>query len=128
MATPAGINYRVRVGAATGIAGVSAQARASIIKRIAEGTVKRVQERVRHPATRSLRSRGTNQWSADIYGPRGGPGIIRPVRAKVLAFKVKGVQVFARSVNSPGLEPLINAEAARLTAVELGNLNDPRIT
>lgn len=114
------LDVRVRFGNPQGVAGVSAQIRAEVIKRIGEATIDRVQARVDHPATRTLTARGVNQWSVDISGPRGGPGIIRPRRAKALRFTPKGGGVvFAKSVRGVGFGPLISAEAARVTADEL---------
>lgn len=109
------VEVRVKFGDPKGIADVSAQIRAQVIRAVAEATVERVQDRVKHPAAQSLGVRGVNQWSAEISGPRGGPGIIRPVRAKALRFVPKGGGVvFAKYVRGVGLGPLIEAEAGRV--------------
>lgn len=80
----------------------------------------RVQERVKHPAAETLTVRPVNQWSCEIDGPRGGPGPIYPVRAKVLRFVGKsGSVVFANKVQGVGLGPIIGAESQRITLFEI---------
>lgn len=111
-------SVRVVVGRpdAVKVAQVSAQVSADVVKALGEGVIKRVQERVKHPAADALTTQGVNQNAAVISGPRGGPGVIKPVRAKVLAFNwpKAGGKVFFASVNGVGLGPLIEAEANRL--------------
>lgn len=122
----AGPNVRLRFGNPKGVANVAAQIRSQVILRYAEATVERVQARVDHPAAAALTARPVNQWSADITGPRGGPGPIFPVRANVLRFEVAGQVVYARSVQGKGLGPLIEAEAQRVELPEL-NVNGVRV-
>lgn len=96
-----------QIGAAVG---------AQLARGIAEQVVQRVQSRVSHPAARTLRAVGVNQYAATISGSRGGPGIIRPIRAKALRFPGRGGGiVFAKSVNGAGLLPLIVAEGERIS-------------
>lgn len=85
---------------------------------IAEQVVQRVQARVQHPAAQTLKAVGVNQYSASVQGSRGGPGIIRPVRAKALRFVGRGGVVFAKSVNGAGFLPLIVAEGSRISQVD----------
>lgn len=113
------VNSRVTFGNPRGIADVAAQIRSQIIERAAQATINRVKDRVNHPAADSLTTRPINQWSCEIAGPRGGPGLIVPVRAQVLRFTVAGETVFARKVNGAGLGPLIAAEAQRITLFEI---------
>jgi hypothetical protein len=115
----AGTSVSLKFGNAKGIADVAAQIRGQIIERAAQATINRVQDRVKHPAADSLRTRKVNQWSCLIEGPRGGPGPIYPVKAKVLAFQVAGQTVFARQVQGVGLGPLIAAESQRITLFEI---------
>ena len=99
------------------IAQVTAQISADLVKALGEGVIKRVQDRVQHPAADSLQVTGVNQYAALIGSPRGGPGIIRPVRARVLAFpwkKMGGGTFFFKQVNGVGLGPLIEAESRKL--------------
>ena len=109
---------RVVVGRpdAVKVAEVTAQVSADVVKALGQGVIERVQKRVQHPAADALQVAGINQNAAAISGPRGGPGIIRPVRARVLAFNwpKAGGDVFFASVNGVGLGPLIEAEANRL--------------
>ena len=106
----------VRVGRpdAAKAADVTAKVSAEIVKALGEGVIKRVQKRVNHPAADALSVTGINQNAAQISGPRGGPGLIRPVRAKALVFEWNGATRFFASVNGVGLGPLIEAEARRL--------------
>lgn len=115
----AGPNVQLRFGSPKGVADVAAQIRSQVIVRAAEATVNRVRDRIQHPAADALRVRSVNQYSALIDGPRGGPGRIYPVRARVLRFQVGGQTVFARSVNGVGLGPLIAAESQRITLFEI---------
>lgn len=119
LTTVAATSVSVRYGNPRGVSDVAAQIRAQIIVRAAQATIDRVQDRVNHPAADSLRTRPINQWSCLIDGPRGGPGMIYPVNARVLAFTVGGTTVFARKVNGVGLGPLIAAESQRITLSDL---------
>lgn len=109
-------SVRVTVGRpdAAKTANVTAQVSADIVKALGEAVIERVQKRVNHPAADSLTVTGINQNAAAISGPRGGPGIIRPVRAKALRFQWNGAIRFFTHVNGVGLGPLIGAEANRL--------------
>lgn len=122
----AGPDVQLRFGNPRGVADVAAQIRGQVILRAAQATVNRVQDRVKHPAAESLSARLVNQYSAVIDGPRGGPGLIRPVRAKMLRFQVAGQTVFARQVQGVGLGPLIAAESQRITLFEL-DVNGVRV-
>ena len=106
---------RVRFGRPEGAEQVQAAIGAQLSKGLAEAVIQRVKARVNHPAADTLQAVGVNQHAADIRGTRGGPGIIRPVRAKALRFEVGGTIVFAKKVNGAGLLPLIVAEGARLS-------------
>lgn len=109
-------SVRVKVGRpdAAKVASVTASMSADIVKALGEGVIERVQKRVDHPAADALQVTGVNQNAALISGPRGGPGIIRPIRAKALRFSWKGSTWFRASVRGVGLGPLIEAEANRL--------------
>lgn len=109
-------SVRVKVGRpdAAKVADVTAQMSADIVKALGEGVIERVQKRVQHPAADALQVTGVNQNAALISGPRGGPGIIRPIRAKALRFQWRGATRFFKSVRGVGLGPLIQAEANRL--------------
>ena len=98
------------------VAEVTAQVSADVVKALGDGVIQRVRKRVNHPAADALTVQGINQNAAVISGPRGGPGIIKPVKARVLAFNwpKAGGDVFFASVNGVGLGPLIEAEANRL--------------
>lgn len=108
------IEFRVKLGSARGLAATDARLSAAVSKALADEAIKRVRGRVNHPATRALRSQGTNQWSATISGPRGGPGPIVPVRAKALRFDPGGGVIFRKRVRGAGLGPLIEAETQRV--------------
>lgn len=108
------IRFRVKLGSARGLAATDARLSAAVSKALADEAIKRVRTRVNHPATRALRSQGTNQWSATISGPRGGPGPIVPVRAKALRFNPGGGFIFRTRVRGAGLGPLIEAETQRV--------------
>lgn len=118
----AGPDVRIRFGNPKGVADVAAQIRAQVIEQVAQATVERVQARVDHPAAQTLRARSVNQWSAEIDGPRGGPGPIRPVRARALRFVASGAVVFAKRVMGTGLGPLIEAEAKRVSTIYTGGI------
>ena len=114
---------KLRVGTISGsnLRAEMAPVRAAVTKAVAQATIRRVQRRTSyHPAAMTLRARGINQWQAEIRGSRGGPGIIRPVRAKALVFVWHGSLRFFNSVRGVGLGPLIEAEALR---VETRNIN-----
>lgn len=110
-------SVRVKVGRpdAAKTADITAQVSADVVKALGQGVIDRVRKRVNHPAADALSVTGINQNAAVIGGPRGGPGVIRPVTAKALRFVPKsGGVVFAQSVQGVGLAPLIGAEANRL--------------
>lgn len=113
----AGIEFRVRLGSARGLAATDARLSAAVSKALADEALRRVQRRVNHPATRALRAQGTNQWSATISGPRGGPGPIVPVRAQALRFNPGGGFIFRKRVRGAGLGPLIEAETRRVREI-----------
>lgn len=113
------LRFRVTLGSARGLAATDARLSAAVSKEIAAEAVRRVQRRVNHPAARALRSQGTNQWSATISGPRGGPGPIVPVRAKALRFDPGGGVIFRARVRGAGLGPLIEAETRRVREIAL---------
>lgn len=115
----AGIEFRVRLGNPRGLAATDARLSAAVSRLVAEEAIKRVQRRVNHPAARSLRAQGTNQWSATISGPRGGPGPIVPVRAKALRFDPGGGVIFRKRVRGAGLGPLIEAETRRVREIAI---------
>jgi len=108
------LEFRVKLGSARGLAATDARLSAAVSKALADEAVKRVRARVKHPATAALRTQGTNQWSATIAGPRGGPGPIVPVRAKALRFNPGGGFIFRTRVQGAGLGPLIEAETRRV--------------
>lgn len=111
----AGLSLRVGTVPGTQLRAVTNPMRAAITIGVARATIARVQERTnKHPAAMALRAQGVNQYEAKIVAPRGGPGIIRPVRARVLAFVWHGRPVFFSKVNGKGLGPLIQAEARRV--------------
>lgn len=113
----------VQFGRPVGMEQVSAAVGAQLSRGIAEQVVERVQKRVSHPAAASLRAVGVNQYAATITGPRGGPGIIRPVRAKALRFVGRsGGVVFAKQVNGAGLLPLIVAEGERISNTDAAQI------
>lgn len=117
---------RVRVGRPQGARAVDDYVNAQIVRLVAEETINRVQRRVDHPAADSLSVTGINQFRADISGPRGGPGIIRPIRAKALRFVPKsGGVVFAKYVRGVGLGPLIEAEANRVDNIDEASIVVP---
>lgn len=119
----AGIEYRLSFGTPSGLRGLDAKLSAYVSKAVAEEALRKVRRRVNHPATTALKATGTNQWSARISGPRGGPGPIYPVRAQALRFVPKGGSVvFARRVNGAGLGPLIESETRKVQEVALGNI------
>lgn len=121
MAPP--IEVQLKFGDPQGVAGVASQIRAQLIQEIGEETISRVRSRAPHPATYALRVAGVNQWSAEISGPRGGPGMIYPVRAKALRFVPKGGGVvYAKRVRGVGFGPLIEAEANRVESVNTSGI------
>ena len=110
-------SVRVKVGRpdAAKVSSVTAQMSADIVKALGDAVIEQVQKRVNHPAADALQVTGINQNAASISGPRGGPGLIRPVKARALRFVPKsGGVVFAKSVRGVGLGPLIEATANRL--------------
>lgn len=110
-----GVSVKVGRPDAAKVADVTAQISADIVKALGQGVIDQVRKRVNHPAADALTVAGINQNAAIISGPRGGPGVIKPVKAKALRFTPKsGGVVFAASVNGVGLGPLIEAEANRL--------------
>lgn len=109
---------RVRFGRPEGAREVEALIGAQLTAAMAETVVAKVKARVNHPAADSLQAVSVNQYAADIRGSRGGPGIIRPVRAKALRFVVGGRVVFAKQVNGAGLLPLIVAEGSRISQTD----------
>lgn len=115
---------QIRVGTVPGseLRQQLAPVRAAVTKAVAQATVDRVQARVSHPATAALKAVGINQYQAEIRGPRGGPGIIRPVHASVLVFTVGGKKVFAKHVRGVGFGPLIEAEAKRVTTSDVSDI------
>lgn len=115
---------RVKVGRpdAVKLAQVEAQVSADLVKALGEAVIERVRKRVNHPAADALTVTGINQNAAVIGGPRGGPGIIRPVKGRTgrngrppaLQFVWQGGTHYFASVNGVGLGPLIEAESNRL--------------
>lgn len=114
---------RVRFGRPEGMREVEAALGAQLTRAMAETVIERVKSRVKHPAADSLVAVGVNQHAADIRGTRGGPGIIRPVRAKALRFVSRSGQVvFAKEVNGAGLLPLIVAEGERVSQTDVTSI------
>lgn len=109
---------RVRFGAVQGASKLAQRVNAATIKEIANAGIRRTQARRQHPATRALTAQNRGSKRADIVGPRGGPGIIRPVVKKALYWP--GAPHPFASVNGKGFEPLIEAETGR---VGTGDIN-----
>lgn len=115
-----GVSVKVGRPDAAKTADVTAQLSADLVKALGEAVIERVRARVNHPAADALTVSGVNQNAALIGGPRGGPGVIRPVKAKALRFTSKsGGIVFAKSVNGVGLGPLIESEANLLAETDV---------
>lgn len=88
----------------------------AVTDEVARATVRRVKKRVKHPSVRGMSVRRVNQYAVDVTGVPG-PGIIRPVRKRALYWP--GADHPVRSVNSPGMGPLVRAEAGRVTERDL---------
>jgi hypothetical protein len=109
---------RVRFGPVEGASRITQRVNAALIKEIANAGIRRTQGRRSHPATAALTAQNRGSRRADIVGPRGGPGIIRPVRKQALYWP-GAAHPYAR-VNGVGFEPLIEAETGR---VGTGDIN-----
>lgn len=109
--------FTVRVGKPRDIGFTSARMEAATVKRIAEVAVERLQADIRHPAARTLRSKGINQHVAEISGTRGGPGTIIPVRKKALHWQ--GAAHPVSHVRGVGFEPKLRAEINRINVLDI---------
>ncbi len=112
---PGGARVNVRIGQIdTGT--VAADLLRAVTDQVGDATVRRVRKRVKHPSVRGMSVRRVNQSAIEITGVPG-PGIIRPVRKRALYWP--GARHPVRSVNSPGMAPLVRAEAGRVTEKDL---------
>jgi len=108
---------RIRFGSPTNGRQISEAVNAATILEIARAGANRVKGRVSHPSAQALKAESRGSRRADIAGTRGGPGIIRPVRARALYWPGASHPVaFVRGV---GFEPLIKAEVGRVTTADI---------
>lgn len=106
------MSVRVKFGPVEGSSRIVQRVNAAVIKEIANAGIRRTQGRRQHPATAALTAQNRGAKRADIVGPRGGPGIIRPVTKRALYWP--GAAHPYAKVNGVGFEPLIEAETGRV--------------
>lgn len=114
--------FAARTGRRVDVSAVSRQVKEAVLAQVAEATVKRTQDRLRRGGSSrlasSLRARGPL-----IESQYGGPGPIRPVNKQALYWP--GARHPVKFVNGKGIEPLIRAEAKRISGADLppGSVN-----